>query len=103
MRDGERLLLSSVAGRTKVSDVEQTGWASLCVMGPQRPFPSVTVSGAADVLTRAIGPAAAAIAQRFVGADEPPAEQSDGALTAVGRLIIAMPIEQVAAVTHLEQ
>jgi PPOX class probable F420-dependent enzyme len=103
VRDGERLLISSVAGRTKVTDVEQTGWASLCVMGPQRPFPSASFSGSAEVLTRDIGPATAAIAQRFMGTNEPPEEQSDEALASVGRVIIAITIQRVAAVTHLEQ
>jgi PPOX class probable F420-dependent enzyme len=101
VRDGERLLISSVAGRRKVTDVEATGWASLCVMGTERPFPSATFSGAAEILTREIGPASAAVAQRFMGAAEPPAEQSDEALAAVGRVIIAVAIERVAAVAHL--
>lgn len=102
VREGDRLLISSVAGRRKVTDVEQTGWASLCVLGLERPFPSATFSGPAEALTHHIGPATAAIAQRLMGAAEPPEEQSDEALAAVGRLILAITIERVAAVTHLE-
>jgi PPOX class probable F420-dependent enzyme len=102
VRDDERLLISSVAGRAKVRDVERSGWASLCVMAPQHPFPSATFSGRAEVLTRGIGPATAAVAQRFMQTDEPPEEQSDEALAAVGRIIIAIAIERVSAVSHLE-
>ena len=103
VRDGERLLISSVAGRAKVRDVERSGWASLCVMAPQHPFPSATFSGAAEVLTHEIGPATAAIVQHFMKTEEPPEPQSDEALAAVGRVIIAIAIERVAAVSHLEQ
>jgi PPOX class probable F420-dependent enzyme len=103
VRDGDRLLISSVAGRAKVRDVESAGWASLCVMAPQHPFPSATFSGSAEVLTQDIGPATAAVAQRFMNAKEPPEPQSDEALAAVGRVIIAIAIERVAAVSHLER
>ncbi len=103
VRDGGRLLISSVAGRAKVRDVERSGWASLCVMAPQHPFPSATFSGSAEVQTRGIGPATAAVAQRFMQADEPPDEQSDEALAGVGRIIIAIAIERVSAVSHLER
>jgi general stress protein 26 len=37
VRDGDRLLISSVTERRKVADVERTGWASLCVVGKERP------------------------------------------------------------------
>src|SRR5271166_3054860 len=63
VREGERLLISSVAGRRKVSDVEQSTWASLCVMGQERPFPSATFSGPAEILREGIGPATAPVAQ----------------------------------------
>jgi hypothetical protein len=102
VREGDRLLISSVAGRAKVRDVESGGWASLCVMAPKHPFPSATFSGSAQVLTQDIGPATAAVMQRFMNATEPPEPQSDDALAAVGRVIIAIAIERVAAVSHLE-
>jgi PPOX class probable F420-dependent enzyme len=101
-RDGERLLVSSVAGRRKVTDVERTGWASICMMGFERPFPSATFSGSAEILTDGIGPATAAVAQRVMGSDEPPEPQTDEALAAVGRVIIAITVQRVAAVTHME-
>jgi len=103
VREGDRLLISSVADRAKVRDVEASGWASLCVMAPVRPFPSATFSGRAEVLRQGIGPATAAVAQRVMQAAEPPEPQSDEALAAVGRVIIAITIERVSAVSHLEQ
>ena len=102
VRDGERLLISSTTARRKVKDVERTGWASLCVMGFERPFPSATFSGPATILTRDIGPPMAAIAQRFMGADEPPEPQTDEALGGVGRVIIAITVERVAAVSWMD-
>lgn len=102
VRENDRLLISSVAGRRKVSDVEETGWASLCVMGLERPFPSATFSGPAEVLAQRIGAASAALAQRFTGAAESPEILSDEALAAVGRVILAIAVERVSAVSHLE-
>jgi PPOX class probable F420-dependent enzyme len=78
-RDGERLLITTLAGRHKVKDVERTGWASLCVLGHERPFPSVTLSGRAEILTEGIGPSTAAVTQRLMGLDAPPEPQSDEA------------------------
>ena len=79
-----------------------SGWASLCVMGAARPFPSATFSGTSEILTEDIGAATAALAQRFTGSDEPSEPQSDAALAAVGRVILAITIDRVAAVSHLE-
>ncbi len=101
-REGATLLISSVDGRRKVEDVERTGWASLSVMGEERPFPSATVSGAAEIRRRGIGAATAAVAQRVIGSDEPPEQQSDEALAALGRVIIALTIERVAAASYLD-
>jgi len=101
-RDGDRLMISSTTARRKVRDVERTGWASLCVMGFERPFPSATFSGPATVLTQDIGPPTAACTQRFMGTDEPPEPQTDEALAGVGRVIIAINVERVAAASWLD-
>jgi hypothetical protein len=101
-RDGERILISTVADRLKARDVERTGWASLCVMGGERPYPSATFSGPARILTTDIGPASAQIAQRFIGSDEPPEAQSDEALAAVGRVILEISIERVTAISYVD-
>ena len=101
VRDEERLLISSVAGRRKVKDVERTGWASLCVMSFAHPYPSATFSGPAKILTEHIGGPSAALAQRFMQTDAPPEPQTDEALASVGRVIVAITIERVAAISHL--
>ena len=44
VRDGDRLLVSTLADRVKARDVRRSGWASLCVMGHERPYPSATFS-----------------------------------------------------------
>ncbi len=100
-REGERLMISSVKGRQKVRQIERTGWASLNVMGSEQPFPSATFSGAAEILHEGIWPATAAIARRITGA-EPAEEQTDETLASVGRLIIAIAIERVSAVSYLD-
>ncbi len=102
-RDGEELLISTEAARRKARDVRETGWASLCVMGHERPFPSATLSGPASIRREHIGEATAAIAQRMLGLDEPPQAQSDESLAAVGRVILALRVEHVGPVSYVEQ
>lgn len=102
VRDGDELLVSTEAGRWKARDAERTGWASLCVRGPERPFPSVTVAGPARVLTSGIGAPTARIMQRILGTEEPPEPQTDEALAAVGRVILAITAERVGPATYLE-
>lgn len=101
VRDGDRLLASTEATRLKARDVGETGWASLCVLGHEAPFPSATFSGRAEILTEQIGAATATIAQRFLGLDEPPEPQTDEALAAVGRVILAITIERVASINYV--
>jgi PPOX class probable F420-dependent enzyme len=102
VRDGERLLISTLAERAKALDVVRTGWASLSVSGPERPHPSATFSGSAQILTEDIGPLTAAIMQRIAGAAEPPESMSDAALAEVGRVILEITVERVSAATYLE-
>ena len=101
VRDEERLLISTLGQRLKARDVGRTPWASLSVMGHERPFPSATFSGPAEVLTKDIGAATARVAQRAMGADEPPDPMTDEALAEAGRVILAIDIERVTAATHL--
>jgi PPOX class probable F420-dependent enzyme len=100
-RDGERLLISTEAQRLKAKDVERTGWASLCVMGHEPPFPSATFSGAAQILTKQIGPLTAAIVTRIAGMPEPPEPQSDEALANIGRVVLQIAVERVSAVSYI--
>jgi PPOX class probable F420-dependent enzyme len=100
-REGDLLLISTLKDRLKARDARRTGWASLCVMGHEPPFPSATFSGPADILTENIGPLTAAIAQRMTGADEPPEPMSDEALAEAGRVILALTVERVTAASYI--
>jgi PPOX class probable F420-dependent enzyme len=101
VRDEERLLVSTLAGRLKARDVERTGWASLCVMGHEPPYPSATLSGPAEILTADIGPPTARIAQLITRSEKPPEPMSDEALAAAGRVVLAITVERVAAVSYV--
>ncbi len=100
-RDDERLLISTLTNRLKARDAKRTGWASLCVMGHEPPFPSASFSGPAEILTENIGGSTASVAQRIAGSDEPPEPMSDEALAAAGRVILTITIERVSAASHL--
>ena len=56
-RDAERLIISTESKRLKAHDVRRSGWASLCVLGHEQPYPSAVFSGPAEILTEDIGPA----------------------------------------------
>jgi PPOX class probable F420-dependent enzyme len=100
--DGDRLLVSTLSARLKAKHVQSTGWASLSVRGDEQPYPSATFSGPAEILTEGIGPATALIVQRIAGAEEPPEPESDEALAALDRVILAITVERVSAITHLQ-
>jgi PPOX class probable F420-dependent enzyme len=100
-RDDERLLISTLTDRLKARDARRTGWASLCVMGHEPPFPSATFSGAAEILTENIGAPTAMIAQRITGSSETPEPMGDETLAAAGRVILAIGIERVTATSHI--
>ena len=101
VRDGERLLISTLAGRAKAKDVGRTGWASLSVRGAKQPYPSATFSGPAEILTEDIGLATAQIGGR-IAETEAPEPMSDEELAEMGRVILAITIERVSASTYLE-
>ncbi len=101
VRDGDELLVSTVAQRRKARDVEATGWASVCVMGHERPFPSVSVSGPAEIRREGIGSATARVMQKILALEEPPEAQSDEALAAAGRVILAVRAERVGPASYL--
>jgi PPOX class probable F420-dependent enzyme len=102
-RDGERLLISTLADRLKARDAGRSSWASLCVMGHESPYPSATFSGSAEILTANIGPPTARIMQRIARSDQPPEPLSDEALAEVGRVILAITVERVTAVSYIGQ
>jgi PPOX class probable F420-dependent enzyme len=101
-RDGERLLISTESKRLKARDVSRTGWASLCVLGHEQPHPSAVFSGPAEILTKDIGSATASIMQRIAGTPEPPEPQTDAALAAIDRVILAITVERVGPVNYID-
>lgn len=102
VRDEQRLLISTESRRLKARDVRRSGWASLCVLGHEPPYPSAVFAGPAEILTGNIGPATAAIMQRIAGMPHPPPPESDEALAAIDRVILAITIESVSAVNYLD-
>ena len=102
-RDRDRLLISTLTDRVKARDVRRTGWASLCVIGHEPPYPSATFSGSARILTENIGAPTAKVMQRITGSAEPPEPMSDGTLAEVGRVILAITIERVSAASYIPE
>ena len=100
-REEESLLVSTLAERHKTLDVKRSGWASLCVMGHESPYPSAAFSGAAEIVTKDIGPPTAKVVQKIADLPEPPDHQTDEALAEVGRVVMRLRIDRVSAVTHL--
>jgi PPOX class probable F420-dependent enzyme len=101
VRAEDRLLISTLSKRLKARDVGRTAWASLSVRGDEQPYPSATSSGPAEILTKDIGRQTARIMHRIAGTEEPPEPQSDEALAALDRVILAITVERVSAVTHM--
>ena len=100
-RDGERLLVSTLADRLKTGDVRRTGWASLCVMGHEPPYPSATLSGRAEILTEDIGGPTAMIAQQITRSDAPPEALTDEALADAGRVVLAIRVDRVSGTNYI--
>jgi PPOX class probable F420-dependent enzyme len=101
-RDGQRLLISTLTDRLKARDVRRSGWASLCVIGNEPPYPSATFSGPAEIHTKEIGLATARIMQRITRAAVPPEPMSDETLADAGRVILAITIERVGSANYIE-
>jgi PPOX class probable F420-dependent enzyme len=101
VREDELLLISTLADRQKARDVRRTGWASLCALGHEPPFPSAVFSGPAGILTEGIGRPTALIAQRMTGAAEPPEPMSDEALAEAGRVILAIDVDRVSSANYI--
>jgi len=100
-REGDRLLISTLTDRLKARDTRRSGWASLCVMGHEPPFPSATLSGKAEILAEDIGPPTAKIMQRITGAAEPPEPMTDEALAQAARVVLAIHVDRVSAASYI--
>jgi pyridoxamine 5'-phosphate oxidase-like protein len=101
-RVDDRLLISTLSDRLKAKDVRRSGWASLCVMGHEPPYPSATFAGPAEILTENIGAPTATITQRVTRAPEPPEPMSDEALAEIGRVMLAITVERVTAANYID-
>ena len=97
----ERIFVSTLRDRLKVTDIERAGWAALSVRGEESPYPSATFSGPATVRSAAIGADTALIMGRVAGLPEPPEPQSEETLAAAGRVLIEIAVDRVAAISHL--
>ena len=71
--------------------------------GPRAALPVGDVLGPRRDPHRGHRPATAAIAQRITGAPEPPEPMSDEALAEVGRVILAIDVERVTAVSYIPE
>jgi hypothetical protein len=91
--DGETLKLSTLGRRLKGRAVERTNWASLCVMGDEKPFPYATMFGTARIRREDIGEDTARLFKVFTGQDAEP--QSDEALAEIDRVILEIDVERV--------
>ena len=101
VREEDRLLISTLSKRLKARDVGRSAWASLSVRADAQPYPSATFSGSAEILTKDIGHQTARIMHRIAGTEEPPEPHSDEALAALDRVILAITVERVSAVSHM--
>ncbi len=100
-REGDRVLISTLADRLKARDTRRSGWASLCVMGHEPPYPSATLSGTAEILSDDIGPPTAKVMQRIAQSAEPPEPMSDEALAEAGRVVLAIDVGRVSAASYI--
>jgi PPOX class probable F420-dependent enzyme len=99
--DGDRILISTESQRGKGRDVQKTGWASFCVSGHEKPFPSCTVEGPARILTTNIGEPTARILESIRGV-RPDAVPTDEGLAALDRVILEIGVEKVYGVSYIQ-
>jgi PPOX class probable F420-dependent enzyme len=97
--EGGRIVLSTESKRAKARDVERSGWASMCVIGPERPFPSVTVEGPARIRREGIASQSGEIFALVSG--NPAPDLTDEALAAIDRVILEIDIERVYGASYL--
>ena len=97
--DGRTIWMSTEAQRAKALDVGRAGWASLCIVGPAAPYPSVTVEGHAYIQETDIAPITSRIVGRITGSELPELAEND--LAAAGRVLLAIHIDRVYGASHL--
>jgi PPOX class probable F420-dependent enzyme len=100
-RDDERLLISTLTDRLKAQDVRRSGWASLCVMGHEPPYPSATFSGPAEIVSENVAAPTAMIARRINPSAVPAEPVTEEMLAAAGRVVLAITIERVTGANYI--
>ena len=101
VRDGDRIYVSTELKRAKARDVRRRPYASLCVEGHERPFPSVTVEGPAAILTTGIGELTARIIAAISG--KPPERVlTDEQLADIDRVVIELTAARAYGASYLE-
>jgi PPOX class probable F420-dependent enzyme len=98
--DGDRLLISTTSARAKARDVVRTGRASYCVLGHERPFPSLTVEGTARIVDTCVGGPTTRLFERIFGK---PTETplTDEQCAAMDRVVVELTVERVYGVSYL--
>ena len=99
--DGDTIWISTEAARAKAVDVDRTGWASLCAVGPAAPYPSVTIEGPATIQDADIAPMTSRILARISGGEPPDLTESE--LAAAGRVLLRLDIDRVYGASHLPE
>lgn len=100
--DGDILRISTEGKRRKAKDVQRDPRASYCVMGSEGPFPSVTLEGAATIVTEGAGAWTTALFELIFQKplDEP---LTDETAAAIDRVILEISVECVYGVRYLEE
>lgn len=98
--DGDRIVVSTESKRAKAGDVERSGWASMCVLGHERPFPSVTVEGPTVIRRQGIAADSARIFALVSGGEAP--DLTDETLAAADRVILEITVERANGASHLQ-
>lgn len=99
--EGDTVYVSTERARAKARDVGRCGRASLCVLGPSPPYPSVTLEGTARILETDIAPVTARIFARMTGGDPPKITDRD--LAAMNRVLLQIDVEHVYGASYLPE
>jgi len=99
--DGNTIWISTEAARAKAVDVGRAGWASLCIVAPAAPYPSVTVEGRATIEATDVAPMTDRILARISGGEPP--ELTEGELAGAGRVLLRLDVDRVYGASHLPE
>ena len=97
--DGDAVYVSTERKRQKTRDVIRGRRASLCIVGPAAPYPSVTLEGPAAIIETGIAPITGRIFARMAGGDPPALSDED--LAAMDRVLIRIDVDRVYGSSYL--